>query len=96
MRLSDGDWLCVYNDLEDGRHSLAVSISKDEGETWGITRHLERVRPGKGRFHYPSVIESADGNLHATYSYFVPTPQGEQKSIKYVRFSKDWILQGTR
>ena len=94
MRLRDGDWLCIYNDLEEGRHSLAVSISQDEGATWSSTRHLERTEPGQGRFHYPSVIEAADGRLHATYSYFVPTPQGERKSIKYARFSKQWVLKG--
>ena len=94
MKLRDGNWLCVYNDLEDGRHSLAVSISQDEGATWTKTRHLEQVRPGQGRFHYPSVIEAADGSLHATYSYFVPTEEGERKSIKHARFSKAWVMQG--
>ena len=28
--LDDGNWLMVYNDVEDGRHSLAVSLSADE------------------------------------------------------------------
>ena len=96
MRLKDGDWLCVYNDLEDGRHRLAVSLSKDEGNTWTQTRHLEHDKSGSGRFHYPSVIEAKDGTLHVTYSYFVPTPVGERKSIKYARFGKDWVLEGDR
>jgi len=94
MTLRDGDWLCVYNDLEDGRHSLAVSLSRDEGATWTKTRHLERKQPGQARFHYPSVIEAADGSLHATYSYFVQTPEGERKSIKYAAFTKQWVLDG--
>lgn len=94
MTLRDGDWLCIYNDLEEGRHSLAVSLSSDEGATWPVTRHLERVPAGEGSFHYPSVIEDARGILHATYSAFVPTPDGERKTIKYARFDKDWIRQG--
>ncbi|PAY17607.1 neuraminidase (sialidase)-like protein [Rhodopirellula sp. SM50] len=94
MKLRDGDWLCVYNDLEDGRHSLAVSVSRDEGATWSNTRHLEQSQSGQGSFHYPSVIEASDGSLHATYSYFVPTPAGERKSIKYAKFSKQWVLHG--
>ena len=91
--LRDGDWICVYNDTEKGRHSLAVSLSSDYGATWPITRYLERVNPGEGRFHYPSIIQAADGTLHVTYSYFVPTPAGERKSIKYATFNREWILQ---
>lgn len=92
--LSDGDWICIYNDTERGRHKLAVSISDDEGATWKWTRHLELDESGKGRFHYPSIIQGEDGTLHATYSYFVPTPEGERKSIKYATFNKDWVLAG--
>ena len=91
--LDDGDWICIYNDTEQGRHSLAVSLSQDQGATWPITRHLELDETGAGRFHYPSIVPGADGTLHATYSYFVPTPEGERKSIKCASFNKDWILQ---
>jgi hypothetical protein len=56
MRASNGDWLCVYNDLPNGRHSLAVSLSTDEGRSWQWTRHLERREPGGGSFHYPSIL----------------------------------------
>jgi len=95
MNLSDGDWLVIYNDQPEGRHSLAVSISDDEGETWKWTRHLERTERGGGSFHYPSVIEGTDGNLHASYSYFVRDPErGEGKSIKYATFNKEWVLAG--
>jgi len=92
--LANGDWICIYNDTERGRHSLAVSISNDEGATWSLTRHLELDETGKGRFHYPSIIEGSDGTLHATYSYFVPTPEGERKSIKHATFNKEWLMQG--
>lgn len=94
MTLRDGDWLCVYNDVEDGRHRLAVSLSSDEGTSWTSTRYLENDKSGAGQYHYPSVIQSEDGILHVTYSYFVPTAQGQRKSIKYASFNKDWILQG--
>lgn len=94
MTLADGDWLCIYNDLEDGRYSLAVSLSRDEGQTWPLTRHLEVDPSQQGSFHYPSVIQAADGSLHATYSYFVSEPNGGGKSIKYAHFTKAWIEQG--
>jgi hypothetical protein len=94
MHARNGDWLCVYNDLPQGRHSLAVSLSTDEGRTWKWTRHLERREPERGSFHYPSIIEGSDGNFHVSYSYFIHQPHhGEAtgKSIRYARFSRGWI-----
>jgi predicted neuraminidase len=94
MRAKNGDWLCIYNDLPEGRHSLAVSLSTDEGRTWKWTRHLEQRAPGQGEFHYPSIIEGSDSAFHASYSYFIEEPhKGEEqgKSIKYARFGREWI-----
>ena len=96
MNLSDGRFLAIYNDTERGRHQLAVSISEDEGKTWKWTRYLEKVAPGKGEFHYPSIIQTDDGILHASYSYFVPDSQGKEvKSIKHARFNLEWVMAGT-
>jgi hypothetical protein len=96
MQLNDGRFLSIYNDTEDGRHQLAVSISEDEGKTYTHTRHLEKRAPGEGSFHYPSIIQARDGTLHCTYSYF--TPNGldgrEGKSIKYATFNIDWVMEG--
>lgn len=94
MQTKDNDWICIYNDTERGRHSLAVSLSDDEGRSWKWTRHLEQRDPGQGSFHYPSIIEGSDGELHATYSYFINKPHGGEqpgKSIRYAKFSKAWI-----
>ena len=91
--LESGEWLMVYNDTEEGRHSLAVSISEDQGGTWEWTRHLERDEPGEGsgRYHYPSVIQALDGSVHVTYSYFVKEGEREKKSIKHAHFNLDWV-----
>lgn len=96
MNLKDGRFLVIYNDTEDGRHSLAVSISDDEGETYRWTRHLELSNPELGRFHYPSIIQTEDGMLHCTYSYFVRDGDTnvETKSIKHASFSVDWVEAG--
>ncbi len=40
VTLRNGHWILAYNDTEKGRHSLAVSLSTDEGKTWSHTRHL--------------------------------------------------------
>jgi predicted neuraminidase len=89
LRLRNGHWLLIYNDTTSGRHSLAVSISDDEGKTWKWTRHLENL-PG-GQFHYPSIIQSRDGMLHAVYSYFVTGG----KSMKHAAFNEAWARTAT-
>ncbi|HUT89168.1 MAG TPA: sialidase family protein [Thermoguttaceae bacterium] len=88
LRLADARWLLVYNDTTEGRNSLAVSLSDDEGHTWKWTRHLER-RP-HGSYHYPAVIQASDGTIHAVYSYFV---EGG-KSMKHAAFDEAWVRAG--
>jgi predicted neuraminidase len=90
--LASGRWLMVYNDLTEGRHSLAVSLSDDEGRTWTHTRHLEREE--SGAYHYPCVIQGRDGTIHAVYSYFVRDGGQEGKSMKHAAFNEAWVLEG--
>jgi predicted neuraminidase len=92
IRLRNGNWLAVYNDLERGRYSLVAALSDDEGKTWKWKRHLDGnpANVGNNQYHYPSVIEAPDGWIHVTYSYFVP----EGKSIKHVRLNEDWVRAG--
>ena len=105
--LKDGLWLLINNDLEEGRHSLGVSLSEDEGKTWKWTRHLERdteadIKTGAGSYHYPSIIQARDGTLHASYSFHQkksdtrldPTGQPANESIKHAHFNEAWIRQG--
>ncbi|MEP6917795.1 MAG: exo-alpha-sialidase [Acidobacteriota bacterium] len=103
--LKNGNWALAYNDLDNGRYSLAVSLSDDEGQSWRWTRHLERDADTtgdprmRGEYHYPSIIQAADGTLHATYSFFAPpasvTPDALQrlprKTIKHAHFNEAWI-----
>jgi predicted neuraminidase len=92
VRLRNGDWIMVFNDIESGRYSLAAAISSDEGASWKWKRHLDGdpAHAGRNQYHYPSVIQAKDGSIHVTYSYFVP----EGKSIKHVRFNEDWVKAG--
>ena len=96
MRLNNGHWALIYNDTTDGRHSLAVSISDDEGASWKWTRHLELEPPGQGSFSYPSIIQSRDGLLHATYSVHLPRDEqgNARKSIKHAAFNEAWVQAG--
>jgi predicted neuraminidase len=89
VRLANGHWLLIYNDTVAGRHSLAVSLSEDEGKTWKRTRHLEKHPPGTG-YHYPAIIQGRDGTIHAIYSYFVTGG----RSMKHAAFTEDWVREG--
>ena len=91
--LRNGHWVLAYNDTEQGRHSLAVSLSTDEGKTWSHTRHLERGAPGESSpsAAYPSIIQGADGSLHVVYSYHRSEAGRASKTIKHVRFTELWI-----
>jgi predicted neuraminidase len=98
ITLRNGHWALAYNDTEDGRHSLAVSISADEGKSWQYTRHLERdtrERKMATSSAYPSIIQGHDDTLHVVYSYHHRDRAGApNKTIKYVQFNEDWIQAG--
>lgn len=86
IKLFSGKWMLVYNDVDDGRYSLAAAISDDEGRSWKWKRKLENQEGGS--FSYPSVIQTRDGRIHVTYSYHLP---GDRKSIKHLAFEEKWI-----
>jgi len=97
VTLRNGHWVLAYNDTEDGRHSLAVSISADEGKTWEYTRQLERDtrdRQIATSSAYPSIIQGRDDTLHVVYSYH-HNDRGvaPNKTIKYVKFNEEWVKQ---
>ena len=88
LKLKNGHWLLVYNDVDDGRYSLAVAISDDEGKTWKWKKNLENIEGGS--FSYPSVIQAKDGKIHVTYTYRLP---GETKTIKHAFFKENWVKE---
>jgi predicted neuraminidase len=91
IALKDGRWVIAYNDVERGRTSLAISMSDDEGETWKWKRNMEK---GAGSYHYPSLIQAADGTLHLTYSVFETKDGKQAKSIKHAHFNAAWVEAG--
>ena len=86
VRMASGNWVLIYNDSTKGRNRLAVSLSRDEGQSWSDPKHLENQPAGS--FHYPAIIQSSDGKIHAIYSYFVQ----EGKSMKHAQFDESWVL----
>jgi predicted neuraminidase len=97
VTLRNGHWALAYNDTEDGRHSLAVAISTDQGDSWDHKRHLEHdTRPENlaTSSAYPSIIQGADGTLHVVYSYHHRDRPGQpHKTIKYAQFNEQWVMQ---
>jgi predicted neuraminidase len=98
IALRDGTWLLIGNDTERGRDRLAVQISDDEGTTWKWKRYLEKAEddPQREEFHYPSIIQAADGTLHASYSHHfkaLPADPNSKaaKTIKHAHFNAEWI-----
>jgi len=96
VTLQNGDWLLVWNDTEDGRHSLALGVSQDEGKSWKI-RHLERdMREDQvTQSHYPSIIEGSDGSIRVIYSYHLHDQPETAKTIKYVQLDRQWLESET-
>lgn len=86
IKLKNGHWILIYNDVDDGRYSIAAAISDDEGKSWKWKRKLENQKGGN--FSYPSVIQARDGKIHLTYTCRLPE---EKKSIKHVAFVESWV-----
>ena len=94
VTLSNGEWLIVFNNQEEGRFNLTVAISDDEGESWRWKKNLEHdSRPeDPTSSHYPSVIAGDDGRIHVVYSFHRnDTKPG--KTIKYASFPLQWVKE---
>lgn len=94
VTLRDGGWVLVYNDTEEGRHSLALAISKDEGRTWSSPRKLsfDPVGGEGDQSHYPALIEGRGGEIHVVYSFHRPKRFGvARKTIRHSRVPRAWL-----
>jgi hypothetical protein len=101
VTLSNGHWAIAYNDTENGRYTLAVSLSEDEGKTWKYKRHIELDMnedvKKRNKYSYPSIIQGKDGMIHVVYSYHkYNTLPFDDDTIKYIRFTEEWIKEGDK
>ena len=80
VSLADGRHLLIYNHLDSGkgqwgpRGQLNLAISRD-GDHWTPVGVLEQE--AKAEFSYPAMIQTADGLIHATYTW-------KRQKIKHV------------
>ena len=88
----------MNNDTERGRHTLAATVSEDEGRTWAFKRHLEHDMSGPdgGSYSYPSIVQTHDGLIHVTYSYRAGKGEAQRKgqgeSINHTSFDEAWLV----
>lgn len=87
VRLKDGRWVLIANDIPEGRNRLSLLMSDDEGRSWKWRLALEDQ--ASGSYHYPAIIQGRDGKLQVVYSYFV---EGG-KTMKYVKLDPDQIAK---
>ena len=70
VRLRDGRCVLVYNPSTRRRSPITAAVSFDDGETWRDFAELERLAEDqRGELSYPAVIQTADGDLHVTYTW---------------------------
>lgn len=73
LALADGRLLMVYNpgragrDWWDGRDTLAITLSGDDGLGWTRVETLEDVP--RQEFSYPAAIQARDGRVHVSYTW---------------------------
>jgi hypothetical protein len=99
VTLNNGNWVLTYNDTEEGRYTLVVALSEDEGKTWKYKRHIEldlnKDVEKRNKYSYPSIIQGKNGWIHVIYTYQkYNTFPYDDDTIKYVRISEDWIKRG--
>jgi predicted neuraminidase len=81
VRLTDGRIVMAWNREPDRRNPLTLAMSEDEGETWPHQRDLVT---GDGQFHYPAIIQTADGLLHVSFT-------NNRRTIDHIALTPDWI-----
>lgn len=83
LKLQDGRWLMVNNNLEEGRNQLHLNLSEDEGKSWQTLMLIEESEKPSDSFSYPTLIQAASGLVHLTYSY----RSNNQKSIVHAQLT---------
>ncbi|MBX2817810.1 MAG: exo-alpha-sialidase [Saprospiraceae bacterium] len=91
ITLKSGNWVIAYNNLESGRHSLAIALSEDEGKNWHYMRHVYLDESMQSTAAYPTLWEGKNGKVHLTYSFVQKHKKPQEESIRYFSFSENWV-----
>lgn len=87
IRLTDEDFLIVYNNDESGREVLSMARAGRDGTVVKKLVDLEHAKGEMGahEFSYPTVILDQHGLFHVAWTW-------QRKQIKHAVFSKEWLL----
>ena len=86
--LMNGKIAIVFNPTTHGRNVIRIALSSDGGMTWPEYRDLENTKESSDEFSYPTLLQTADGYIHVTYTY-------KRETVKYSKFMESWINQKT-
>jgi predicted neuraminidase len=97
--LTNGDLVLIFNPTtDDKRDPLSAGISTDDGKHWKSRKVQDgptgAASAGSNEFAYPTVLQTPDGNIHVMYTYS-PSGVSQAKTIKYIRFTEDWITKSS-
>lgn len=88
LRLPSGRLLLAGNPGE-GRQSLMLWLSEDEGRSWKAARVAETGSGEGAEFSYPALLLARDGRIHLAWTW-------RRQGIKHAAFSEAWLLEGVR
>ncbi|MBP5987008.1 MAG: exo-alpha-sialidase [Azonexus sp.] len=88
LRLRSGRLLLAGNGA-DGRQSLQLWLSADEGRNWQASRTIESAADGGAEFSDPALLLDRDGRIHLAYAW-------RRQGIRYAHFSEAWLDEGQR
>jgi len=83
LRLDGDRLLLAYNDLDVGRHRLALAVSEDAGRTWTRVHTVAEGEPG-AEFSYPALATTPNGSIHLLFTW-------NRERIRAVVFNRAWL-----
>lgn len=83
LRLRSGRLLLAAHGT-DGRQTLQLWLSADEGRHWQASRTVESAADGGAEFTDPVMLLGRDGRIHLAYSW-------RRQGIRHAVFSEGWL-----
>ncbi len=82
LKTNRGIWLIFYNHQPEGRESMDVAFSTDQGKSWKHGLQLEH-KP-RGKLGYPTSVVDHLGNYHLFYTV-------NRDYFRHIRFNDAWV-----
>jgi hypothetical protein len=86
LRLKSGRLLLAGHGA-DGRQSLQLWLSADDGRHWQASRTVEAAADGAAEFTDPALLLGRDGRIHLAYGW-------RRQGIRHASFSEAWLDGG--